>query len=67
MKLKTYIKKLQKLEEKHGNLELVYSIDDEGNSFHSVSFEPSIILLDEFNESVENELYEHAKKYVCIN
>lgn len=36
MKLNDYIKHLQKLEEKHGDLEVVYSSDDEGNSYHSV-------------------------------
>jgi hypothetical protein len=33
MKLSEYIKLLQTAEEKHGDLEIVYSADDEGNRY----------------------------------
>jgi len=43
MLLSEYIKKLQEVEEKHGgNLKVVYSIDDEGNAYHGVFYEPSL-------------------------
>lgn len=33
MTLKTYIKKLQKIEKEHPNVKVIYSSDAEGNSF----------------------------------
>ena len=42
MKLKEYIKKLQKLEKEVGNVELICGTDEEGNSFNPVYFTPSI-------------------------
>ena len=42
MKLKEYIKQLKKLEREIGNVELIYGIDEEGNSFNTVCFAPSI-------------------------
>ena len=42
MKLKSYIKKLQELEKKVGDVELIYGTDDEGNWFSPVSYSPSI-------------------------
>lgn len=42
MKLKKYIKRLQELEKKVGDVELIYGTDEEGNWFESVCFAPSI-------------------------
>lgn len=42
MKLKEYIKKLQKLAKEVGDVELIYGTDEEGNWFNSVCFAPSI-------------------------
>lgn len=42
MKLKDYIKKLQKLAKEVGDVELIYGTDEEGNSFNPVCFAPSI-------------------------
>lgn len=42
MKLKSYIKTLQMLEKKVGDVELIYGTDDEGNSFNPVSYSPGI-------------------------
>ena len=42
MKLKDYIKRLQKLEKEVGNVELIYETDEEGNWFYEVGFAPSI-------------------------
>ena len=41
MKLKEYIKKLQKLAKEVGDVELIYGTDEEGNWFNSVCFAPS--------------------------
>lgn len=42
MKLKEYIKRLQKLEKEVGDVELIYATDEEGNWFYEVDFAPSI-------------------------
>ena len=73
MKLTKYIEKLQELLEEHGDLELIYSSDDEGNNYDKVHYEPSIVNyivsdrevihdddLEEFNES-------EYQKVICIN
>ena len=73
MNLKEYIEKLNKLYTKHGDLELVYSKDDEGNEFNYINFDPSLVNynpsdlsviddedLDEYDES-------EYKKVICIN
>lgn len=43
MTLSEYIKKLQALENKgYGELEVIYSVDEEGNAFYSVYHSPSV-------------------------
>ena len=42
MGLKSYIKYLQSLEKKVGDVELIYATDDEGNCFNTVSYSPGI-------------------------
>jgi len=42
MKLSKYIKELEEKLKNYGDLEVVYSVDDEGNSFNEVYFSPSI-------------------------
>jgi len=36
MKLNEYIKELQEMADKHGDLEVIYSSDDEGNRYDTV-------------------------------
>ena len=40
--LQEYIKELQKMNRKHKNLVVVYSCDDEGNSYDTVVYSPSV-------------------------
>jgi len=42
MKISEMIKNLTKIKKEHGNLNLVYSIDDEGNEFKQICFTPTI-------------------------
>lgn len=42
MKAKEYLRKLKELVELYGNLELVYSHDDEGNCYQKVVYNPSV-------------------------
>jgi hypothetical protein len=68
MELKEYIGNLQEVLKEHGNLEVVYSADDEGNYFGAVSFGPSIGTWneedqefsseDQFKEQLEEEIEE---------
>lgn len=53
MKIKSYIKKLQKLAERYPNAVLVAASDDEGNSFNEVNFGPTYFLWD----SADNQVY----------
>ncbi len=74
MKLKAYIERLNKIlaeDPKNANLEVVYSIDDEGNAFHSVNSDP-VIGIYERNDFMDMEYakdeYKNAKaNAVCIN
>lgn len=42
MKLNEYIKELKKLHKEYGNIDLFYSIDDEGNAYNEVVFLPTV-------------------------
>lgn len=50
--LDKYIEQLQELSKQgYGNLPIVYSADDEGNSYHTVNeYEPSLFIVEDINE-----------------
>lgn len=53
MKLKEYRDKLNKLvKQGHGDKDVYYSCDDEGNSYQPVFYSPCVRKLDENNEAV---------------
>jgi uncharacterized protein YkuJ len=68
MKLKNIIEELQKIYEKHGNINVVYASDNEGNYFQSVNFTPSVGFF-KANEFYMGEDIPERKKVnaVCIN
>ena len=67
MKLNEYIKQLQEVKRKHGNLECIYSIDDEGNDFHSIHYSPTP-MNDEKGEYGMEKVHDNKKPiYVCVN
>lgn len=41
MKLSEYIKYLQELKKEHGNVEVIYAADDEGNGYQKVFYKPT--------------------------
>jgi len=71
MKVSEMIENLNKILKEDGDLDVVYSVDDEGNSFHEVGFEPTVGHFedDEFNsvDSEQFEEYDLKKNAVCIN
>ena len=73
MKLTTYIEKLQELFREHGDLELIYSKDDEGNDYQTVNYDPSVVNYIASDREVihEDDLEEWDEseyaKVICIN
>jgi len=70
MKLKEYATKINALAEVYPDAEAIYSIDDEGNTFFPVQYEPSAGQYErgEFYPA-DNDFYEEGKEitHVCIN
>jgi hypothetical protein len=65
MKLTEYIKKLEEILQTHGDCKVIYAIDDEGNHFDNVHFDPSPCRFDEDDkEGVE---FWHQDQQVKVN
>ena len=73
MKLTTYIKKLQELLKEHGDLDLIYSKDDECNGYNKVNYDPSLMNYIASDREVihEDDLEEwdesEYQKVICVN
>lgn len=68
MTLKTYIKKLQKLETKYPKAKVVYAADEEGNAFRNVLFDPVAGHFSDGEFSNDTGLEEGEKiNAICIN
>lgn len=76
MKLKKYLKYLQKLLEENPHLkdaEIYFSADDEGNGYQKVSYTPSIRFIEEgtednyYQDSLESKKTESMVPVVLIN
>ena len=52
MKISEMIKNLQEFMEEYGDLDCWYSSDDEGNAYHKVYFEPSLLCVDKYNGEI---------------
>jgi hypothetical protein len=73
MKVSEMIKNLQEFMNEYGDVECWYSMDDEGNDFCKVSFEPSVCYVDKngcaYSDEEEAEVYSNypeSIKTVCI-
>ena len=73
MKLTKYIEQLQELLREHGDLELIYSKDDEGNGYEKVHYDPSVanyissdreVIHDDDIDEWDESDYE---KVICVN
>ena len=68
MTLKQYAKEIQKLAKKHPDALVVYSIDDEGNAYHSVNMGPSMGHFDAHENEFETGLgLSKEINAVCLN
>lgn len=77
MKLAEYIEKLKEILEEHGDLDLIYGSDDEGNRFDKVNYSPTVVYAEEdgyhysikCEEDFEDGEYdkEDFEKVVCVN
>ncbi len=65
MKAKELIERLKELVIEHGNLELIYGADDEGNEYNTVQYSASVCKY----ENEEREEVEKGEKptHICIN
>ena len=55
MKISEMIKNLEAVMLANGDLECYYSVDDEGNAYHPVYFEPSVYWINEYDEVFQDE------------
>lgn len=70
MKLKDYIKSLQKLvdhDKLNGELEVVYAKDAEGNGYDSVFHQPTLGYFDGDSDFCDPEDADNKVNAVCIN
>ena len=63
MKLSELMHNLRQMKKKYGDLECIYSIDDEGNDFNSIYFTPTPMKKDVHGYRGEEE----KPKFICIN
>ena len=63
--LDNLIENLKHMRKEHGNLPLLYSIDDEGNEFEDVIFTPTPMSLDEDLDIFDADEDNHT--HLCIN
>lgn len=72
MKLSAYIKHLQELESQgYGDLFVITASDDEGNSYHKCTYEPSVVEVEDLNEYYlgvihPDDLEEYDETFKCI-
>lgn len=73
MKLTKYIETLQELLKEHGDLELIYSTDDEGNEYRKLHYEPCVVNYISSDNYIihEDDLEEWEEsdyqKVICVN
>lgn len=66
MKLTEYIKGLEFALKQHGDLDVIYAKDEEGNGFYPVSFEPSVGRYED-GEFQQEEIESEEFNAVCVN
>ena len=71
MKLSEVINNLKKAKKQYGDLDCVYSIDDEGNDFHDIHFTPTPMKKDSdglfYLSEVLLETEQKIPTHICVN
>ena len=67
MKIQTYIKKLQQIAKNNPDAIVIYSSDEEGNSFNEVLREPEVIYYNREEREINDVKYDGFVIAVCIN
>ena len=67
MKIQTYIKKLQQIAKNNPDAIVIYSSDEEGNSFNEVLREPEVIYYNREEREINDIKYDGFVIAVCIN
>ena len=67
MKIQTYIKKLQDIAKNNPDAIVIYSSDEEGNSFNEVLREPEVIYYNREEREINDIKYDGFVIAVCIN
>ena len=55
MKISEMIKNLEAVMLANGDLECYYAVDDEGNAYHPIHFEPSVYYINQYGEVFQDE------------
>lgn len=58
MKISEMIKNLQAFAFEHGDVDCYYAVDDEGNGYKAVYYEPSLMYVDEYEDVLGQEDYD---------
>lgn len=70
MKFSEYIKNIQEFAEKHPeslDMEVIYSSDDEGNSYNAVYYTPTLMMVEDREPICSEEDEDFIPNAVCIN
>ena len=60
MKISEMIKNLQEFMEEHGDLDCWYATDDEGNGYQMVSYDPTLMYVNEYDDVFGQDAYDEA-------
>ena len=55
MKISEMIKNLEAVMAANGDIECYYAVDDEGNAYHEVYFEPSVYWINKYGDVFQDE------------
>lgn len=55
MKISKMIKNLEAVMAANGDIECYYAVDDEGNAYHQVYFEPSVYWINKYGDVFQDE------------
>ena len=58
MKISEMINGLQEFMAEHGDIDCYYAVDDEGNAYHEVYYDPSLHYVNEYGDIFTEEDYE---------